>query len=110
MIRTFAIAPIALSLALVGTPALAGSHAVEQSSTVSYADLDLTRATDVARFDNRIEGAAKRVCGGTPGRSLKEKMSFSACYSDALASARQTAEQAVAAAKAAGQLASLEAR
>ena len=54
-------------------PLLAGSLAVsaqaqDASVRVSYADLDLTSDTGVARVDNRIDAAVKAVCGDKIGQ------------------------------------------
>ena len=44
------------------SPAMA---AQQRSSTVSYADLDLTRARDLQTLDRRIARTVERLCGST---------------------------------------------
>ncbi len=51
--------------------------------TVSFADLDLDRAEDRARLQERLEEAADRVCGSSAG-SLDAFLTWKACYNDAL--------------------------
>jgi len=58
-----------------GTP-----RGTSETRIVKYADLDLTRAADVATLYQRIEDTAKRVC--TP---LGNIVADDACLSDALA-------------------------
>jgi UrcA family protein len=61
--------PIALVLVagLMAAPAMAAPPAqVQPTETLSFADLDLTSATDAAVMLTRIEKVALRVCGPEP--------------------------------------------
>jgi UrcA family protein len=54
-----------------------------QSETVSYADLDLSRAEGVKTLMRRIDGAAKDVCGPEP--DIREWRSpYQACVKSAV--------------------------
>ncbi|WP_168707839.1 UrcA family protein [Sphingopyxis sp. PAMC25046] len=85
---------LALSLAVIGTPALAGERenaAVE----VRIDDLDLTRTADRERLDTRIKTAARSVCRSGL-RGTAERARQSACASNAIGKAELQVERAVA--------------
>ncbi len=83
----------ALGLAVVSTPALAGSGQA-QSVSVTFADLDLSTAEGADELDRRIDNAARQACyidykrTGSRMRTSDSK----ACY----AKARKSVERQVA--------------
>jgi UrcA family protein len=87
-VRTLFAAGALLALMFVASPALADPSdapagrppGTSETRIVKYADLDLTRAADVATLYQRIEDTAKRVC--TP---LGNVVADDACLTDALA-------------------------
>lgn len=87
MNRFFAAATAALALtSLVATPALAR----DISQNVSYANLDLGTEAGARAMLERIDDAARSVCGDTRGRiSLSERTVVRACIAE-------TKQQAVA--------------
>ena len=86
--RTLFVPGALLALMFVASAALADPsegpagtpRGTSETRIVKYADLDLTRAADVATLYQRIEDTAKRVC--TP---LGNIVADDACLSDALA-------------------------
>jgi UrcA family protein len=64
-------------------PALAESVSV----AVPYGDLDLTAAAGRKTLDERLERAARRVCGGvSPVRNMAQMREWRACRAEARAS------------------------
>lgn len=88
--KNLAIATAALGLAFTASPALAGSNEY-QSMDVSYAGLDLSTIEGQRLLEQRVEIAARKVCGyddrqvGTLIRSKEVRD----CVANARASARQ---------------------
>lgn len=88
-------------LAISAAAMLAGlaGHALAQDGArtiaVSYADLDLTRATGREVLERRIDMAAARVCAPQPlNIDLTMTHDYQLCRSQALAGARQQLAQA----------------
>ena len=86
--KTFtAIATVAFSV-LVASPSIAQDQGLK--ATVSYADLDLSRANGRAVLENRIGRAVETVCPERPQpRELRKRQSFRACTRAAWAGARR---------------------
>ena len=70
---------------VLGT-APAGASPSEPSVRVSYRDLDLSSLAGATTLYQRIQGAAKQVCGRA-GADLVEQMAWKACYRHATADA-----------------------
>jgi UrcA family protein len=85
--------------ALAAAPVIAGEPPAEQQSvTVKYTDLDLTRESGRAVLTARIRHAANEACGPVDSRNLQEVGLFNACRSAAVNAAMAKIETAVAAA------------
>jgi UrcA family protein len=80
-----ALALTAGTLAL-STPAHAAP--AEDSVAVRIADLDMSNAADSARFDRRVQHAAREVCGWASLQEPRIKAQSLACERDAVAGAR----------------------
>jgi len=85
--KTPIIALAAASLAITASPALAGGD--QQTMTVEYEDLNLASEAGVARLEQRIDKAAREVCGVNAIRTGTRMKSLSGqrCVSDAKAQA-----------------------
>jgi len=95
---TAAVVITALSVALWGNTALAGSPT--SSIVVHFRDLDLSTDAGVQALYERIKTAAKRVCQHeTDGQSLVDKQAvYVACYRDTIGNAvKQVGEARLAA-------------
>ena len=74
---------------------VAAGHAAAQAdaplkTTVSYADLDLSRASGREALEHRIEAAVIRVCADQPSPvDLKATRAYRQCRSQAWAGAKQ---------------------
>jgi UrcA family protein len=69
---------------------------------VRHGDLDLGRASDVARLDRRIGVAVRRVCGAPDSAGLAARMPVTDCRTSAEAGARIQRDLAIANAQRAG--------
>ena len=67
---------------LLSTPALAQPEA--KSTTVSFADIDISSDAGRAQLDRRVRNAAANVCGPTE-RDMNLRASFDECMTGALA-------------------------
>ncbi|HVZ98959.1 MAG TPA: UrcA family protein [Caulobacterales bacterium] len=83
---------VVLAAAALTSPALAqpGREAVRVS--VSYADLDVSTPTGARELAHRIDDAAARACGGSPGFDVDYRLApaavtdaFETCKSEAVA-------------------------
>lgn len=98
MTKTF-IAPLALLTTLtLASPAVAQSDP-GSSARVSFADLNLASNAGQHALQNRINGAARFVCGNEYPKELPLAFELHACRLDAVARAQPAYEQAVAAAR-----------
>jgi UrcA family protein len=79
MTRTALIAAAAAMLATM--PALA--QAAPAGRTVGYADLDLSRPSDVARLRARIAGALESVCGSYATSESWQEREIARCRAEA---------------------------
>lgn len=79
---------VAATLATAATPAAAD----EKSTTVSYADLDLTDPADFATLEQRVAAAARRVCSRSWDSPLSLWSSVEACRADSYHTAMATIE------------------
>ncbi|HLG87280.1 MAG TPA: UrcA family protein [Alphaproteobacteria bacterium] len=105
------IAAVTIFALAAAAPVVAAEPAAEQQSlTVKYADLDLTREAGVSLLTARIKHAANAACGPVDFRSLREVGLFNACRDEAIKSAMAKVETAVAAARRSLYAASGEAR
>jgi UrcA family protein len=77
----FALALCAVNADCPATPALSDDGPVKQ---IHYADLNLSRATDVDVLYRRIEGAASLVCDVYAARDLARNLRFRHCMADAI--------------------------
>ena len=86
---------------------LSAAHAQDASVRVSYADLDLTSDSGVARFDTRIDSAVKTVCGDQIGQKpLSTVLAIRRC--GRLTRADVATPRQIAIARARGQIPSVE--
>lgn len=69
----------------IATPASAQNES--RSATVSFTGLNLARPADAARLEQRLQTAARQVCGPDAGRDLGARREIAACEKDALARA-----------------------
>ena len=76
----------AATLAISGA-AVAGTTGAARSVRVSYADLDLSKASDAARLYARLRSAADAVCEVGDRRELHRAMQYHACFEKALGEA-----------------------
>lgn len=80
------IAALALSTCLVAYSASAGPKTKAQ--TVTFADLDLSKAAGAQTLYKRIKGAARHVCGPVDNYTfVTPARAFSQCYAKAIADA-----------------------
>jgi UrcA family protein len=69
----------------VAPSSAAGYNAAAPQSVVSYSDLDLSRDTGAQVMLSRLQGAAMRVCGGSPDvRDLNAWNDYRACEKQAM--------------------------
>jgi UrcA family protein len=71
-----------------------------RSIAVTLDDLDLLSARGYNMADNRIDRAAKKVCGYANGSILPETRDYRSCYGDALSGGRSDLDGMVAAQRA----------
>ena len=86
----FSVAAVAAALASTAfavAPAAAASP-YERSTTVSYADLNLSSPAGQATLDRRIKRAAEQVCGSEHDLSLKVRQVARECQSEVIAGAK----------------------
>ena len=87
--KTFTAIAAATLLTLGAGQALAQDDGPLKAS-VSYADLDLSRASGRAALENRIERAIDRVCPARPlPTELRKQGSYRTCRAQAWSGARQ---------------------
>ena len=98
---------LALSLAFVGTPAVAAAD--EGSAIVRTSDLDLATAAGQHKLDQRVKSAAQRLCR-SEGRGLAERALELECVEQVIAGNQPKAERAIAAARGESRLALLMVR
>jgi UrcA family protein len=84
--KTLMLAALAAST-LVPSIASADAGRVEVAREVRFNDLDLTGEAGQRHFDQRIQVAVRRVCGGYDARVLAEAMQIKRCRREAMASA-----------------------
>jgi UrcA family protein len=87
-----ALVALAACVAL-SSPVNAESRAVTVKISVSTADLELSRPTDVAKMYRRLYFAARTACGNGNRVDLKAPSSLQACQEEALASAVRSANR-----------------
>jgi UrcA family protein len=92
--------------ALIGAaPAAAEADGIAPGTIeVKHGDIDLGRASDVARLDRRIGVAVRRVCGAPDSAGLAARMAVTDCRASAEAGARIQRDVAIANAQRAGGL------
>ena len=87
--------------ALMAVPALAQGDSpviVEgglPTAVVSYADLDLSSSTGLARLNGRISRAASRICTETGRKEIRRQLSEARCFRTAVESAQPQVERLV---------------
>lgn len=84
-------------LAVATTPAMATE--TTRSVIVQTGDLQLSKASDIATLDRRLNKAARSVCATSGSLSLSEFRSASVCRSQALAGVRPSRDALVASAR-----------
>lgn len=93
LVQRSLLASLALGSALLAATALAAGPAdsisAARSVTVRYNDVNLTTFAGATTLYQRIQGAARLVCGGS-GRSLFEQHAVRECYWNAVAQAVAT--------------------
>jgi UrcA family protein len=90
---------LALSGGLLAGPALARPAADGASTSVRFADLDLTTDAGAAALHSRVARAATAVCGDADQRDLAAASRMMACRGVAMASAAPQVELALNAAR-----------
>lgn len=95
MIRTSLVAALAASLLAVTAPATAA----EVRHRAGYADLDLSRAADVAKLDRRIRAAVADACGAASAADLAGGNAVRACRTASREEAAIARDRAVAGAR-----------
>jgi UrcA family protein len=80
-----AVGAVALAsvLCLAGTATALAGDAREMHIKVNFSDLNLATINGATTLYQRIEGAARFVCG-EPGRRLDEQRYWRSCYGDAV--------------------------
>ena len=71
---------LAAWVAAAATPAVAEGITVK----VSYADLDLTNAGDVAKLNERLEQELEQACSGNAGPRLSYSRAVEGCVADGM--------------------------
>jgi UrcA family protein len=89
----FLVSLAAVATVLTAVPATAG----ERTATISTAGLDLSQASDMAKFNRRAAAATEQVCGSYQGAAVHEQDRIAAC--------RKAVIQQIASVRAKGQLA-----
>jgi len=84
MFRSTFLALAAAAAATLATPALARADSV----TIDYGDLNLTSQAGRAALDQRIDGAARQLCGEAAPLELKRVALGRTCRAGVLADAR----------------------
>lgn len=69
------------------TPKTTSVGYLKYSTTVSYGDLDLSRAADQKELYARLRAAAKSVCGTVDARNLRMRQFAAECFQQSLANA-----------------------
>ncbi len=88
---TLAIAAASVGFTGLAAPAMAGTE-IKTSETVSYAGLDLNTIEGQKMLEQRVESAARRVCGYNEARTnTRLRGDAKSCLVKARASARQQA-------------------
>jgi UrcA family protein len=82
MTKTIIGTALALSLAVIATPAAAET----QSVNVSYADLNLDTSAGQAELNSRIDAAAGRICGKAEVRKVRDGVDHQRCLRETQAS------------------------
>ena len=70
---------IILAAALAAGCLSAPAFAQQTTISVGYADLDLSRAADVAKLDRRLQAAVNTACGPTSAADLEGSNAASRC-------------------------------
>ena len=84
MSRSTFLALAAAAAATLAAPAVAQGDSV----TIGYGDLNLTSQAGRTALDQRIDGAARQLCGGASPLELKRVALGRACRAGVLADAR----------------------
>jgi UrcA family protein len=74
----------AIALSIAALPGLAGPPVYEKSITVSYSDLDLTRAEGARTLYGRIRTAARRACSPEEYGIYSLRQNYRACVTEAV--------------------------
>jgi len=89
--------PLALILSPAAIPLIARAQQAETSVRIVYADLDLSRASDRAKLDRRIDTALEQLCPSRrPGQltGAPEALRCQAHARQQIANVRQQAQRA----------------
>ena len=90
----------AFAAALLVAPASAQPGSTPSpTQTVSYADLDLSRSSDVERLDRRIARAAQAACGPVSSSDPRGKIEARRCRAQAQQAAALQRDRAIASAE-----------
>ena len=69
------------ALAFLTSVAFTGvAHAQEQTYRISVGDLDLTSGKDKARFDQRVDGAARQLCESLSPSVMHDYHYYDLCF------------------------------
>ena len=75
---------LAAVLGVLSLSAVLPAHAAEPRITVDYADLNLSRASDIDTLYARLERASAKVCQRNNGREHYQRRLYRECYAEAL--------------------------
>ncbi|WP_438728603.1 UrcA family protein [Parasphingorhabdus sp. DH2-15] len=100
--KTLSATAIAALITIGTTGAAQANHDMNRSSTtvtVAYGDLNLASEDGAKRLENRIRGAARKVCGHQPNRNITAINDYNQCYKTAISSGKRAMVTLVAQAK-----------
>lgn len=86
---------IVAAVAVLGVAAPAVAGPATRTTTVAYQDLDLAKAAGAKALENRVEAAARRVCGAPESFEGQEIAKVANCRRDAFEGARPAMEVAL---------------
>ncbi|WP_167737427.1 UrcA family protein [Sphingomonas parva] len=98
---------VSLGAFMILAPNAGSAAQAQQSATVSYADLDLSRPAGTAELDRRIGVAVRSLCGTASAADPKGRQNIRRCRADAHSAVAQQRAQAIASSRQEPNLASI---
>ena len=92
-VSALAAAALAAATVAVATPAAAQEN---ERVAISVAGLDLSDASDAARFERRVRQAARTICGDHQLQTLDMRGITEACHTSVMSNAKADAQLALA--------------